>query len=464
MPPFVFLPTDAVMWLITAVLIASFIYVRRSPRTREKWSRVFSRPIPQASCVILLVFFVLGLADSIHFRPQLASAPGESPAYSASTVSLLDSTVGNWIAGRERSYSSPFAITEFDKTSALVDGKPVRIFAHLKGITPDAKTASDRNRDVALRALAALSIWVLVSAAAAALILSRTPAVPGEKRSARLRRAIRGCGGFAAAASGLILAALLLLFLWSAYHPFGTDKTGNDVLYQAVKSLRTAFVLGSLSTITMLPFAVFFGIAAGFFRGWVDDVVQYLYTTISSIPSVLLIAATALMIQVFIDQHPLLLPTSLERGDAKLFFIAAIIGVTGWASLARLLRAETMKLSGLDFITAARACGTPSGVIMRRHILPNVLHIILIVSVIGFSDIVLYEAVLSYIGVGVDPSMNSFGSMINAARNEMSRTPTVWWNLFAAFIFMVAVVLSANLFASAVRDAFDPRSYSGSGK
>ena len=207
----------------------------------------------------------------------------------------------------------------------------------------------------------------------------------------------------------------------------------------------------------MLPFAVFFGIAAGFFRGWVDDVVQYLYTTISSIPSVLLIAATALMIQVFIDQHPLLLPTSLERGDAKLFFIAAIIGVTGWASLARLLRAETMKLSGLDFITAARACGTPSGVIMRRHILPNVLHIILIVSVIGFSDIVLYEAVLSYIGVGVDPSMNSFGSMINAARN-------VWWNLFAAFIFMVAVVLSANLFASAVRDAFDPRSYSGSGK
>ena len=163
MPLFVFLPTDAVMWLITAVLIASFIYVRRSPRTREKWSRVFSRPIPQASCVILLVFFALGLADSIHFRPQLASASGESTVYSASTESLLDSSVGNWIAGRERSYSSPFAITEFDKTSALVDGKPVRIFAHLKGITPEAKTATDRNRDAALRTLAALSNWVLVS-------------------------------------------------------------------------------------------------------------------------------------------------------------------------------------------------------------------------------------------------------------------------------------------------------------
>ena len=167
------------------------------------------------------------------------------------------------------------------------------------------------------------------------------------------------------------------------------------------------------------------------------------------------------------DHAALFLPAGKlerERVHAFLRFRNADPAEPGDLFLGFLLRAETMKLSGLDFITAARACGTPSGVIMRRHILPNVLHIILIVSVIGFSDIVLYEAVLSYIGVGVDPSMNSFGSMINAARNEMSRTPTVWWNLFAAFIFMVAVVLSANLFASAVRDAFDPRSYSGSGK
>ena len=98
---------------------------------------------------------------------------------------------------------------------------------------------------------------------------------------------------------------------------------------------------------------------------------------------------------------------------------------------------------------------------MARHLIPNVMHIVLIVSVIGFSDIVLYEAVLSYIGVGVDPSMNSFGSMINAARGEMSRTPAVWWNLASAFAFMVAIVLSANLFAAAVRDAFDPRSGKG---
>ena len=95
--------------------------------------------------------------------------------------------------------------------------------------------------------------------------------------------------------------------------------------------------------------------------------------------------------------------------------------------------------------------------IMSRHIFPNVAHLMLIVTVIEFSSLILYEAVLSYVGVGVDPSMNSFGGMINFARNEMSRDPVVWWPFAAAFFFMVTLVLAANLFADGVRDAFDPR-------
>ena len=134
-----------------------------------------------------------------------------------------------------------------------------------------------------------------------------------------------------------------------------------------------------------------------------------------------------------------------------------IIGLTGWATLARLLRAETLKISQLDYIQAARAFGLGPFKIMKRHVLPNVIHIILIVAVLDFSGIVLYEAVLSYVGVGVDPTTHSFGSMINAGRLELSRTPVVWWNLCAAFTFMLTLVLSANLFASAVREAFDPR-------
>ena len=94
---------------------------------------------------------------------------------------------------------------------------------------------------------------------------------------------------------------------------------------------------------------------------------------------------------------------------------------------------------------------------MSRHIFPNVVHLIIITTVLDFSALILYEAVLSYVGVGVDPSMNSFGGMINLARTEMSRDPLVWWSFAAAFTFMVALVLAANLFADGVRDAFDPR-------
>ena len=135
-----------------------------------------------------------------------------------------------------------------------------------------------------------------------------------------------------------------------------------------------------------------------------------------------------------------------------------ILGITGWATLCRLLRAETLKISELEYVQAAHAFGVDHGRIMWRHILPNVMHLVPIVAVLDFSALVLYEAVLSYVGVGVDPNSSSFGSMINLARSEMSRDPAVWWNLATAFTFTLALVLAANLFADAVREAFDPRS------
>ena len=135
-----------------------------------------------------------------------------------------------------------------------------------------------------------------------------------------------------------------------------------------------------------------------------------------------------------------------------------MLGLTGWAGLCRLLRAETLKLRELEYVQAAQAFGVGPARIMARHVFPNVAHLMLIVTVLEFSSLILYEAVLAYVGIGVDPSMNSFGGMINFARNEMSRDPVVWWPFAAAFTFMVAVVLAANLFADGVRDAFDPRS------
>jgi peptide/nickel transport system permease protein len=163
------------------------------------------------------------------------------------------------------------------------------------------------------------------------------------------------------------------------------------------------------------------------------------------------------MVQVFLNLHPDFAPTSAERADLRLIALCAILGFTGWIGLARLLRGEALKLRELEYIQAAHAFGVRDAHIISRHILPNVMHIVLISLVMDFSGLVLAEAVLSYVGVGVDPSMISFGTMINQARLEMSREPVVWWALAAAFVFMFVLVLAANLFADAVRDAFDPR-------
>jgi peptide/nickel transport system permease protein len=224
-----------------------------------------------------------------------------------------------------------------------------------------------------------------------------------------------------------------------------------------LKGIRTGLVIGTLTTLMMLPFALLLGITAGYFRGWADDVIQYLYTTLSSIPAVLLIAAAVLMMQVYMDTRPELFDTIAARADLRLLFLCIILGVTSWTGLCRLLRGETLKLREMEYIQAAHAFGVSHWRIITRHILPNVMHIVLISTVMDFSGLVLAEAVLSYVGVGVDPSMISFGTMINAARLEMAREPMVWWALLSAFTFMFALVLSANLFADAVQSAFDPR-------
>jgi len=107
--------------------------------------------------------------------------------------------------------------------------------------------------------------------------------------------------------------------------------------------------------------------------------------------------------------------------------------------------------------TSRPRLGCPPREYLLHHILPNVFHLVLISVALDFSSLVLAEAVLSYVNIGVDPTTESWGNMINSARLEMAREPVVWWSLSAAFVFMFALVLAANLFADAVRDAFDPR-------
>lgn len=466
MPKFVLLWTDAAIWLLVAAAIGYVILVRRRPNLIASWRRVFSEGPALASFVVLIVGVTITLADSIHFRaalPSAAGAPAGSVAYDTRTQSLLDTLLRRLIDARETTYSRPLAYLSFTRESVDVNGRVERVAPRLKfGGAHLADPKTQWAGDVAGRALVGLLAGLAAAAAIAAVIVAVVARRSGLRfalAAGRIRRGETVIPWRAAILTvlGVSLVGGAIVALMGHYHVFGTDVTGNDVLYQTIKSIRTAFVIGSLATLATLPLAVVLGIVGGYFRGWVDEVIQYLYTVLSSIPNILLIAACVLMVQVFLDKHPELFETGLERADLKLFLLCTVLGLTGWAGLCRLLRAETLKLRELDYVQAAQAFGVGSGRIMARHVFPNVAHLMLIVTVLEFSSLILYEAVLSYVGVGVDPSMNSFGGMINFARNEMSRDPVVWWPFASAFGFMVALVLAANLFADGVRDAFDPR-------
>jgi peptide/nickel transport system permease protein len=460
---FVILWTDAALWLLVAALVAYIVHVRRDANLRATWHKVMRDHAAVSAGVVLLLFVAVTLLDSIHFRRALQPDQGSSQVfYDTRTESVLELLLSRQIAMRETTYSAPLATRGHTKESIEEGGKTVRDFPRLAFGGAHLKDA-DREwaGDVLARGLVGVFGGLALFAALAALVAATLRAQHGGIGAA-LRDIARDNTTYPIrAVLGTVLALCVLagptIALMGHYHVMGSDRTGNDVLVQALKSVRTAFVIGALSTVATLPFALVLGVLAGYFRGWVDEVIQYLYTTLTSVPNVLLIAACVLMVQVFLDKHPDLFETGVERSDLKIFLLCAILGVTGWSTLCRLIRGETLKLRELDYVQAATAFGVSHGRIMARHIMPNVMHLVLITTVLSFSDLILYEAVLTYVGVGVDPSMSSFGGMINLARSEMSRDPLVWWSFAAAFFFMVTLVLAANLFADGVRDAFDPR-------
>lgn len=442
----VILWSDALVFLLLGAGGAAAWYIRRREHLLLPWQRVAQSATAMVSLLVLSLFLLVGLLDTLHYRAALPEKNASRTVYSPEVLSVLDKLVEPLRTHTEKTYSAPVAVTLYAKESLSdAQGNVVRDYPRLKYGGAHLTDISQHDSDVIKRTLIG-TLGGLLTGLLIALAGRRWLA----QRSLPLRPLL-----IATLTSAALIGAIANLA--TVYHVLGTDKVGQDVLYLSLKSIRTGLIIGTVTTLVTLPLALLLGIAAGYFRGWVDDVIQYLYTVLSSIPSVLLIAAAVLMMQVTIDTHPQWFDTSASRADLRLVFLCLILGVTSWTGLCRLLRGETLKLRELEYIQAAQSFGVSSLRILTRHIVPNVMHIILISLVMDFSALVLAEAVLSYVGVGVDPSMISFGTMINAARLEMGREPMVWWALTAAFGFMLVLVLAANLFADAVRDAFDPR-------
>lgn len=460
---FVFLWTDILIYILVAAIFFFVVWVCKHQHLREPWRHIAKRPLGMSAAVILLAYSVIGLLDSIHFHPEFAHQPSQKIIYSTHVESLLDVLIQPLGENDEETYSAPFALYAFTKfVVRLPNGREIRAYPRLIYAGQHLRNINQRDMDITLKSLRAIIegfiVWIIISKICIFIGAKKTQ----QPFMGYFKKIVYG-KTFVAWRSILITVGVIILFAFLAmilsqqYHIFGTNKVGEDIFYEAIKSIRTGLIIGTLTTLVMLPFAIILGTVAGFLGGFFDDVIQYIYTTLSSIPGVLLITAAILSLQIFMANHPHYFSSLASWADVRLLALCVVLGVTSWTNLCRLLRAETLKLREMDFVLAARAMGVKQHTIISRHILPNLMHIILITIVLDFSMLVLAEAVLSYVGVGVDPATISWGNMINGARLELAREPIVWWPLTAAFIFMFILVFSANLFADCVRDAFDPR-------
>lgn len=223
----------------------------------------------------------------------------------------------------------------------------------------------------------------------------------------------------------------------SAEHWLGTDLFGRDVLSRAAHGTVTSLIVGFFGAALAVMIGTFFGALAGYFGGWIDELIVWLYTTVDTIPYILLVVAFSFVV------------------GPGLSTLCIAIGLTSWIGHCRIVRGEFMKHREREYVQGAAALGAGQ---MRRifiHILPNTFHLVLINFSLLFVTAVKSEVILSYLGLGVRPGTPSWGMMISDAKLELSRE--IWWGLTGATIFMFFLVLAFTLFNDALRDALDPK-------
>lgn len=452
----VILWTDALVFILVTLSVFFVVWSRKQVQMMNAWNQIKKHPSGMITLVIVLFYVSIGLLDSLHYRTVDSHSDDGKTFYSTQVYSVLDKLIQPIGQHMEKTFSAPFALYSFSKEMVTKpDGKQVQEYPRLIYAGKHLKNDSERGWDIVVRSLWAggvgIIIWLLTTTLYFSCKKILSPSSASTYR-AKFNRVFFTLGV-------IIVVSSIGIHLAKYYYIFGTDKVGQDIFYASIKSIRTGLIIGTVTTLVMLPFAILFGSVAGYFGGLIDDIIQYTYTTLSSVPGVLLITASILSLQIFMTNHPHWFTTLAERADVRLLSLCIILGITSWTSLCRLLRAETLKLREMDFVRASRAMGVTRPKIIFKHIVPNIMHIVLITIVLDFSGLVLAEAVLSYVGVGVDPTTMSWGNLINSARLDLARDPVVWWPLVAAFTFMFVLVLSVNVFSDAVRDAFDPRTH-----
>jgi len=216
----------------------------------------------------------------------------------------------------------------------------------------------------------------------------------------------------------------------------GSDQLGRSQIVRLLYGARVSLFIGVFGAIVSLVIGVGFGISAGYFRGWWDDVVVWIVSTLNGIPTLYL----------------LLIVGFLFRLDY--ISLAVFIGALGWTFITNQARGQTFTLRERDFVTAARVIGASPSRIILRHIFPNVLPLLIVIAMIDVAGVILAESGLSYLGFGIQPPVPSWGNMLNGASQFFTRGP---WLVYPPGFCIALTVLCLYLIGDGLRDALDPR-------
>ncbi len=223
----------------------------------------------------------------------------------------------------------------------------------------------------------------------------------------------------------------------SLAHPFGTDPYSRDVLSRVIYGARLSLTIGLLATWVSLTLGVFYGAVAGYAGGLVDGVMMRLLDALLAIPRLLLLLGILVAWPQF------------SVGALILF-----LGLTGWFGLSRIVRGQVLALKHAEFVTAAHALGASQWRILVRHLLPNLISPIVVAATLGVAHVIVLEAGLSYLGIGVPPPLASWGNIIQDGSDQVA---TLWWMSLFPGLFMVLTVMTLNVLGEALRDAYDRR-------
>lgn len=223
---------------------------------------------------------------------------------------------------------------------------------------------------------------------------------------------------------------------WDLARLLGTDIFGRSVLYKVLVGTQTAMTIGFVVALISVPIGLTLGSLAGYYGGWVDAVVIWLYSVVTSIPAILLIIGIS---------HVL---------GAGLWSVCVALGLVGWVGLCRLVRGEVMKQKNREYVLAARLIGASDLRIIGRHIFPNVLHLPIVTASLSVLGAIKSEVILTFLGVGIQDG-NSWGTMIQDATGELAQG--IWWPLAGVTAAMFVIIYALNLGGDILRDALDPR-------